>query len=410
VTVKDGKNILTENTDYYVSYENCGKIGNASVKITGCGNYTGVKSKTYKITGIALNSKMFRQLDGFIYNGSKNSVYQGINYLTEYKGASLVEGIDYTVSYSGDRVNVGKFKVTFKGINNYTGSVTKTYTIAKANVADTELIFNNDTPYPYSKNGTKPRTVIQFNGKLLTEGKDYKVSYVNNTKVASKEDKEAPYLYITGMGNFAGNTKNTPVKFSIEESQINLTANIEVKDILFKNSKNNYIPSVVLTDRYSGKKLIKKSDYDAAFKYEIYDSNLEKYKELETNQVTESDFSGKDRIYMRVTVSGIKNYSGTISEYYEIYKKNIATVMVDRIPDQIYTGKAIEPEIIIYEKVKSGVYYPIHPLNYDVEYENNINKGTATVYIYGDREYGGVKKVTFKITSQHMQWWNIWDN
>ena len=49
--------------------------------------------------------------------------------------------------------------------------------------------------------------------------------------------------------------------------------------------------------------------------------------------------------------------------------------------------------------------YPLDPACYEVEYSNNIEKGTATVFIHGKGEYGGVKKVTFKITGQKMSWW-----
>ena len=113
---------------------------------------------------------------------------------------------------------------------------------------------------------------------------------------------------------------------------------------------------------------------------------------------------------MRVTVTGIKNYSGTLSAEYEIYLKNIASVSVSKIPAQVYTGKEVEPIPVVKVKVKEGSKYVYKILgleNYDVEYENNVNKGTATVYIHGKGEYGGSKKVTFQITSQTMQWWNI---
>ena len=38
-------------------------------------------------------------------------------------------------------------------------------------------------------------------------------------------------------------------------------------------------------------------------------------------------------------------------------------------------------------------------------YVNNIKKGTASVTIKGIGNYGGTRKVTFKITSRTMAWW-----
>ena len=49
VTVKDGTKKLTLNKDYTVSYAKNKKVGTATIKITGKGNYTGTLTKTFKI-------------------------------------------------------------------------------------------------------------------------------------------------------------------------------------------------------------------------------------------------------------------------------------------------------------------------------------------------------------------------
>ena len=412
VLVRDGKTDLYQGIDYSITYENCGKIGTATVKITGMGNYSGTKTKTYKITGIALKANMVKQLNDFTYDGTQKSVEEGYNYTISDQGVPLIKNVDYTVTYSGDRVNAGKLKVNFKGINRYSGSVTKTYTIAKAPVTDMQITLKGADKVSYVKDGATPKPNVYFNGNLMIEGKDYKVSYANNKKMVSKEDAKAPYLYISGIGNFTGNTKNNPVKYSIIGSPIKLNATMTVSDLLYKDAKNNYVPSITLTDKRNGKKLVKKTDYSASYTYEVWDESLGDYRTLTEGRVTETDFSG-NRIQMRVTVAGVNNYSGEISKEYEIYRKNISTVKVEKIEDQNYTGKQLTPEVRVSVKVKEGnkdVYYPLDSWNYDLVYENNINKGTATVYIHGRGEYGGVKKVTFKITGQKMKWWNIWEN
>ena len=412
VVVKDGKKTLTEGTDYRLSYENCGKIGTATVIVTGCGNYSGTTKKTYRIKGIQLKAEMLTQTTNFKYDGIQKEVIQNVNYQLSYKGVDLVKGTDYTVSYAGDRTKAGKFKVTFKGINKYSGSVTKTFSIGCASISGAQVTLGNADNVTFAKNGAKPKPAVYFQGTLLTEGKDYAITYVNNKKVASKDAKAAPYLYITGIGNFKGNTKRNPVKFTIVGAPLNLYTKISVSDLQYVNKKNNYVPTVTLTDRTSGKKLVKKTDYSATYSYEIWDAGTAAYRKLTRNKLTAADFVS-DRIKMRVTVTGKKNYSGVISAEYEIYKKSITSLKVDPISNQVYTGKAIEPEITVSRKVKEGkkyVYYPVDASNYEVEFKNNIKKGTATILVYGKGEYGGVKKVTFKITSQKMKWWNIFDN
>ncbi|MBR5579320.1 MAG: hypothetical protein IKW28_10055, partial [Lachnospiraceae bacterium] len=412
VEVKEGKTTLVEGQDYIVSYENCGKVGTALVKITGCGNYSGTKSKTYQITGSRLTAKMVQQLDHFVYDGSIKQVQQGQNYILTDQTGKLIQGKDYQLSYSGDRINAGKFKVTFRGVNEYSGSVTKTFTIAKASAKQLQVNLKGSDKVSYSKNGAAPKPEVSFKGQLLTEGKDYVISYGNHKKVADKKDKKAPFLYITGIGNFTGSTKSTPVKFTIRPAALALHTKLTVSDIAYKNAKKNYVPTIVLTDLESGKKLTKNTDYSSIYSYQVWDESLGDYRALSADRVTEADFS-MGRIYMRITLSGCQNYSGEITREYEIYKRNIATATVDKIGTEVYTGKEITPEVRVYIKVKEGNEYKtvrVEPQNYDLKYENNIRKGTATVYIYGRGEYGGVKKVTFKIKEQKMKWWDFWEN
>ena len=72
---------------------------------------------------------------GITVTDPENSIYDGnehINGLTvtdSKLNTTLVEGTDYTLTYSGDLINVGTVTITIKGIGNYTGEFTKTYQI-----------------------------------------------------------------------------------------------------------------------------------------------------------------------------------------------------------------------------------------------------------------------------------------
>ena len=403
ITVKDGTTILEEDVDYTVSFAGYDKIGTATVIITGKGDYTGVATKTYKITGTKLTSKMVKQLEHFVYEETEHSVAYGVNYTISDNEVALVEGLDYTISYSGDRMNAGKFKVTFTGIKKYTGSVTKTYTISKAQASEFNVVLDNADAVPYAKNGATPDVRVYFGSYLLCEGTEYKVTYTNNKKIASASDKKAPSLYVTGVGNFTGNTKNAPIKFTIVGADLSEQNAIITEDVLYKNKKNNYIPKLSVSDKNTGKKLALKTDYKIVG-YKIWDETLGVYKAFEGDKV---DASG-ERVKMSVTVEGVGNFSGSFTSFYEVYPKSITTVKVDKIPSAEYTGKEITPVPVVTVKTKVGnktQYVPLDPACYELEYSNNIEKGTATVFILGKGEYGGVKKVTFKITGQKMNWW-----
>ena len=403
ITVKDGKTLLEKDVHYTVSYKNYDKIGTATVVITGMGEYSGVATKTYKITGINLTAKMVKQLKNFVYDDTEHSVVSGVNYTITDRETALAEGTDYKISYAGDRTNAGKFMVTFTGINQYTGSVTKTYTISKVQADTLEIYLDDADAVPYAKDGATPRPRVYFGSILLQEGVDYKVSYSNNKKLATSSDKKAPSLYITGMGNFTGNTKKNPVKFTIVGADITSQTCIAAEDVLYKNKKNNYVPKITLVDQLTGKKLAPKTDYKVV-RYEIWDEAAGDYKLFEGDKVD----APADRIKMSVTVEGVSNYSGSLTSHYEIYLTSISTVKVDKIPSMEYTGKEITPVPVVTVKTKVGnktQYVALDPAYYEVAYSNNVEKGTATVYIYGKGQYGGVKKVTFNITSQKMSWW-----
>lgn len=61
-----------------------------------------------------------------------------------------------------------------------------------------------DTLYYYTGNEIKPDITVKNGETSLTLGEDYTVSYGNNTNVASSDGTNAPYVKITGTGNYAG--------------------------------------------------------------------------------------------------------------------------------------------------------------------------------------------------------------
>jgi hypothetical protein len=109
---------------------------------------------------------------------------------------------------------------------------------------------------------------------------------------------------------------------------------------------------------------------------------------------------------IKVTVNGIKNYTGSLSGTYKVIKavENIAKAKVT-VANQEYTGKPVtvakkDITIMLGEtKLASGDYEI-------VSYTNNIKKGTATMVIRGIGNYGGTKTVKFKIDAKVMRYLN----
>ena len=126
VTVKLNGKTLKNSTDYTVSYSNNTKVGTATVKITGKGNYTGSVSKTFKIKNNFKKATV---------SGISNKSYTGKNITqsitVKYNGKTLKNGTDYTVSYSINK-KIGTATVKIAGKGSYTGTITKTFKINPA--------------------------------------------------------------------------------------------------------------------------------------------------------------------------------------------------------------------------------------------------------------------------------------
>ena len=126
-TVKVGDQTLTKDTDYTVSYANNTKVGTATVKITGKGNYTGTVSKTFKINGIPVSNATVSGISNKTYTGSALTQ----NPTVKVGDKTLTKNTDYTVSYQNN-TNVGTATVTITGKGNYASKKNVTFKINKA--------------------------------------------------------------------------------------------------------------------------------------------------------------------------------------------------------------------------------------------------------------------------------------
>ena len=74
------------------------------------------------------------------------------------------------------------------------------------------------------------------------------------------------------------------------------------------------------------------------------------------------------------------------------------SVWIGDIADQYYTGKPVEPEILVYDHsvlLKKGT-------DYTVTFTDNTNPGTATAVVKMQGKYTGEYKTTFKIVQKHV--------
>lgn len=385
VTVKYKSKVLLEGKDYRITYLNNREIGTAKVIIRGMGDYAGEKSKTFVITGIALSKAKVTGLVTKEYTGAEITQ----NAVLTYNGKTLVKDKDYKVAYSKN-VTPGKATVTFTGIHSYSGTVKKTFTITPyAMNQDQAKVLKVSAPQTvsFTKGGAKPKPVVSYRGEVLTEGVDYTLSYKNNKTVTASDASanKMPQILIKGKGRFKG---TVPVTFTIKQASIGQAA-ISVEDVVYSTKANAYRKAPVLTDT-DGKKLQAGKDYEKTFRYLNADGT-----EIAAGTVLPAGSQ------IKIVVTGKGNYTGSISTVYRVVNASLSKAKV-KIKDQVYSGKEIVPAKSDIE-IRFGKDEPLKSSDYEiVVVENNVKKGTATVTIRGLGNYGGTKKVKFKIISRNI--------
>ena len=464
VTAKiDGKTtILERGTHYTVNYKNNTEIGTATVILTGIpkNGFSGKKTASFKITGTSIAKAKVEGIATKVYNGcaqtqdvvvslsKKIQTENGIRTQT----ITLIKDVDYTISYDKN-VNVGTAKMTVKGIGAYAGTIKKTFKITAYDMTgetdaagntkkdslltETNGLFemtNGELSVKYVKGGAKPVVKLVFNGKPLTEGKDYTVSYKNNKNVYTLAEgdegykaKKAPALTIKGKGNFKGNVSKTYVITGRSLAEEGMAVTMTVNDKAVNTKKGGYISKPVLTDA-DGKALKQGKDYTAPV-YTMKGDNGETIILSKNDKVTEAGS------VITVTVKGLGAYMGTeeaFSASYRITVKNFGSIKAASI-SKAYTGSKVTlTEDDFYSENASGEkiskitigsgknkVYLQYGVDFEIvpgSYKNNVKKGTASVTLRGISEttdggsglYGGTKTIKFKIGTRGFGSWFWW--
>ena len=324
--------------------------GNAEVKATVANTYPmGLKASDFTNNNTNYSSVMFVVNDGSLVINPKSiipdgpntpdekktgievtnpedSIYDGLPHvnpltITDTKTKTdLEENKDYTLSYSKDVINVGTVEVNVKGIGNYTGEFTKTYKI---------------TPKEYTVTTESAKKV--YDGTALTAG----------GKIEGIVDGEVVVVHTTGSQTEVGSTPNTyklewkkasSKNYKLKEDSIGtLTVTEQTIDpgkdpdnpnpnysgVTINNPSNSVYDgkehkwSPAVTDK-EGNALVEGTDYEVAY--------------------STSDFTNVTGT-ITVTITGIGNYTGTVTRTYEITPK--AYTVTTESAKKVYDGTAL---------------------------------------------------------------------
>ena len=200
-------------------------------------------------------------------------------------GKTLTVGTDYTVSdLTG--TEPGSYPVTVAGTGNYTGTVTKSFEIAKADISSA-TISDIDSPVGYTGTAYEPKVTVTFNRTELALDTDYTVAYTNNVNAGEAT------VTITGTGaHFKGSVEK---HFTITAADLSGCTFAPIADVTYNTKAHT--PEVTVA--ISGRTLEADKDYTVS-----YASNV--------NAGTAT-----------VTVTGKGNFTGSANTTFTIAKADL---------------------------------------------------------------------------------------
>ena len=275
VTVTLDGATLRAGSDYSVSYKNNVNVGTATVTVTGRGAYRGTATGTFAITKAKVTAPV--AASGLIFTGSAQT--------------GVPAGTGYTLSGTYSATNAGSYTATatLSNTSNYMwddgGSAAKniTWNIAQANISGTTVAPIGDQVHTGSAITPEPR--VSLGSYSLTKNTDYTLSYSNNTNVGTAT------ITITGRGNFTGTKTAT---FKIIES----TGRINIADAVF---------SMIPDQTYTG------SPIEPVFTVRVGSTPLTAGVDYTVSYDNNTDVGTAT-----ITITGIGNYEGTASWFFNI--------------------------------------------------------------------------------------------
>lgn len=164
-----------------------------------------IKETTFTIQSKKINDAVISlQFDTCTYNGTARKPAPTVTVDLASGQTILKKNSAYKVTYNNNQ-NAGTAKVTITGIGNYTGTVTKKFSIQKKSLENAKITLST-VSYTYNGKDKKPSptAVVKLGSTKTTlkKNRDYTVAYSKNiSSIGQKTVK------ITGTGNYKGSAK-----------------------------------------------------------------------------------------------------------------------------------------------------------------------------------------------------------
>ena len=369
---------------YTTTYSNNMNVGTATITLTGTGNYTGTKSKTFKI--VPAENPVKVTANDLTYNTQAQSLVatKDVQGTICYSLDSVITSKCSTSTVVPTAINAGTYTVYYyiNGNSNYkekSGSVI--VTIKKYDLSTNGIIGTiNDQTYTESEIKPTPLVTASMSNvgvATLVNNTDYTYSYSNNINAGTTSNPYAT-VNVTGKGNYTG-TKSKTFKIIKATNPTVITAN----DLTYNAAEQ----TLVTSSKEQG--------------YICYSLSAVPTSCSANSALAKGTNAGTYTVYY--LISGNSNYnskSGSVKvsiKQYDISK----TATIGIINDQVYTGNAIKPTPNVTVPIPTGKTTTlVNNTDFTYSYSNNKNIGTANITITGQENYTGTKSTTFKISQK----------
>ncbi len=359
VTIQFNSKSYGEGADTFaVNYENNTEFGEATVTITGQGNFTGETETTFIITNLVVSDDVFevRIASGdHVFTGSE--IKPEISVFFKNTQTELDEE-NYSVVYQNN-INAGRASITVIFDGNYLGTLEANFTISSRDISEAEVAPISD--FTYDGQSHYPELSITLGEYSLTSN-DYYVRFSTSDFV----NVQTVTVTINGTGNFKGTTS---AEFDISPKDLS------DDDIVLRVTQSNL--------EFTG------SEIQPAFTVTYG------FLTLENGVDFDAEFSNNTNAGQATLIIKAKSDNFTAGSQksinFEIAKKELEYSMIADIEAQHYTGYEIKPHPV----VTYGDITLKENVDFEVSYSNNTNYGNAIATISAPEDgnfFGSISK------------------
>ena len=310
---------------YDIECTNNENVGQATIKVTGKGNFKDSIERTFTIEPAQINGIGIYDTE-HVYNGGPQEVaIAGVT-----AGAIELTKDDYTVSYSNN-VDAGTATVTATAANpNFTGSASIDFTIDPRPIDSVEV---KQGTYVYTGKEIKPDVTVKAGDIVLTKD-DYGITYMNNVDAGTNSAKVA----VAGAGNFSA---SLDAAFTINPATLT-DATLDQIEFVYDGTEKK--PAA--TEVKAGDLVVPNEAYDVA-----YDENVHALSDPTAT----------------ITAKAGGNYAGSVVKKFAINPAPITAIELDQ-NEFVYDGTPKEPAVTA---VKAGDLV-VPDYAYDFDYADNV--------------------------------------